>query len=178
LRADPQRADLWRARLDRLAPAGYRRVGLVWAGRPKHNNDRNRSASLAAFAPLGALRGIALVSLQKGPATAQAGSYFGRAPLINIGAEIADYDDTMAILDCLDVLVTVDTSVGHLAGAMDRPAWIMLARTPDWRWLLGRADSPWYKSVRLFRQSTPLRWQEPVAEIAACLQRQLELETA
>jgi hypothetical protein len=178
LRVDRQRADRWRARLDRLAPAGYRRVGLVWAGRPKHNNDRNRSASLAAFAPLGALRGIALVSLQKGPATAQAGSYFGRAPLINIGAEIADYDDTMAILDCLDVLVTVDTSVGHLAGAMDRPAWIMLARTPDWRWLLGRADSPWYKSVRLFRQSTPLRWQEPVAEIAACLQRQFELETA
>jgi hypothetical protein len=174
LRADPRRVVTWRARLDRLIPAGYRRVGLVWAGRPKHNNDRNRSAMLATFAPLAALRGIALVSLQKGPSTAQAGGYFGRAPLINIGAEISDYDDTMAILQCLDVLVTVDTSVGHLAGAMDRPVWIMVARTPDWRWLLGRSDSPWYKSVRLFRQSTAGRWDKPIAEIAACLQEQLE----
>ena len=79
----------------------------------------------------------------------------------------------MAILECLDLLVTVDTSVGHLAGAMGRPAWIMLARAPDWRWLLGRADSPWYPTVRLFRQSTRHRWDEPVAEIAACLQRQI-----
>ncbi len=174
LKADPQRVEIWRARLDRLSPPGYWRVGLVWAGGPKHNNDRIRSANLAAFAPLGALQGIALVSLQKGPATAQAGSYFGRAPLINIGPEIVDLEDTMAILDCLDVSVTVDTSVGHLAGAMGRPAWIMLPRSPDWRWLLGRADSPWYRSLRLFRQSTLLRWQEPVAEITACLQRQLE----
>jgi hypothetical protein len=68
----------------------------------------------------------------------------------------------------------VDTSVGHLAGAMDRPVWIMVARTPDWRWLLGRSDSPWYKSVRLFRQSTAGRWDKPIAEIAACLQEQLE----
>jgi len=174
LRADPARTAVWRAKIDRLAPAGYHRVGLVWAGQPKHNNDRNRSASLATFAPLAALRGIALVSLQKGPATAQAGSYFGRAPLINIGAEVADYDDTMAILDCLDVVVTVDTSVGHLAGAMDRPTWIMLARAPDWRWLLDRTDSPWYKSVRLFRQSTSRQWDEPVAKIAADLERQFE----
>jgi hypothetical protein len=148
LRVDPQRVAVWRERLDRLAPRGYRRVGLVWAGRSEHNNDRNRSTTLATFAPLAALPGIALVSLQKGPATAQAGNYFGRAPLINIGAEVADYEDTMAILQGLDIVVTVDTSVGHLAGAMDRPAAIMLPRTPDWRWLLDRADSPWYKSVR------------------------------
>jgi hypothetical protein len=110
-----------------------------------------------------------------GPAACQAGSHFGRARLINIGAEIADYDDTMAILNSLDVLVTVDTSVGHLAGAMDRPAWIMLSRTPDWRWLLGRSDSPWYKSVRLFRQSVPQRWDHPVAQIAVGLQQQLRM---
>ena len=172
LRADPQRSAFWRERLDRLAPPGYRRVGLVWAGRSEHNNDRNRSTALATFAPLGALPGIALVSLQKGPATAQAGNYFGRAPLLNIGAAVADYEDTMAILDCLDTVVTVDTSVGHLAGAMDRPAAIMLPRTPDWRWLLDRADSPWYRSVRLFRQSASRQWDEPVAGIAAHLQRQ------
>jgi len=174
LRADPGRSAVWRERLDRLAPPGYRRVGLVWAGRSEHNNDRNRSTALATFAPLAMLPGIALVSLQKGPATAQAGNYFGRAPLINIGAEVADYEDTMAILDCLDIVVTVDTSVGHLAGAMDRPAAIMLPRTPDWRWLLERADSPWYTSVRLFRQSISRQWDEPVAAIAAHLKRQFE----
>jgi ADP-heptose:LPS heptosyltransferase len=89
--------------------------------------------------------------------------------LINIGAEIKDYDDTMAVLECLDVLVTVDTSVGHLAGAMDRPAWIMLPRAPDWRWLLDRADSPWYRSVRLFRQSVSRQWSGPVGDITAAL---------
>ena len=169
LRADPTRSASWRERLDRIAPRGYRRVGLVWAGQPKHNNDRNRSTTLATFAPLGALRGVALVSLQKGPATAQAGQYFGQAPLLNIGAEVADYDDTMAIIDNLDVVITVDTSVGHLAGAMDRPAWIMLPRAPDWRWLLDRADSPWYPSARLFRQSASRQWGGPVDEIAAAL---------
>jgi ADP-heptose:LPS heptosyltransferase len=81
----------------------------------------------------------------------------------------------MAILDGLDIVVTVDTSVGHLAGAMDRPAAIMLPRTPDWRWLLDRADSPWYKSVRLFRQSVSRQWDEPVAAIAAHLKRQFRL---
>ena len=102
-------------------PQGFRRVGIVWAGRPTHNNDRNRSAMLADFAPLATLPGMALVALQKGPTTGQAGGYFGRAPLINIGAEIQDYDDTMALLECLDLLMTVDTSVGHLAGAMGMP---------------------------------------------------------
>ena len=175
LRADPQRTASWRERLDRLAPPGYRRVGLVWAGRSEHNNDRNRSTTLASFAPLAALPGIALVSLQKGPATGQAGNYFGRAPLLNIGAAVADYEDTMAILDCLDTVVTVDTSVGHLAGATNRPACIMLPRAPDWRWLLDRADSPWYESVRLFRQSASRQWDEPVAAIAAHLKQQFRL---
>ena len=120
LRADPARVAVWRERLERLTPVGVRRVGLVWAGRPTHNNDRNRSASLAAFSAFGDVPGVALVSLQKGPAAAQAGAYFGRAPLVNIGAEIKDYDDSMAILAGLDLLITVDTSVGHLAGAMGR----------------------------------------------------------
>jgi Glycosyltransferase family 9 (heptosyltransferase) len=104
--------------------------------------------------------------LQKGPKTEQAGAWYGRAPMINIGAEIADYDDTMAILDNIDLLVTVDTSVAHLAGAMGRPVWIMLPRAPDWRWLLDRDDTPWYPSTRLFRQKTVRRWDDVVQSIA------------
>jgi hypothetical protein len=166
LHADPARCAQWAERLDGLVPRGFRRVGVIWAGRPTHNNDRNRSALLADFAPLANVAGIALLALQKGPKTGQAGGYYGRAPLINIGAEIEDYDDTMAILDNLDLLVTVDTSVAHLAGAMGRPVWIMLPRAPDWRWLLERSDTPWYPSVRLFRQPSMRRWDDVVQTIA------------
>jgi hypothetical protein len=148
-------------------PQGFRRVGVIWAGRPTHNNDRNRSALLTDFLPLANVSGIALLALQKGPKTGQAGAYYGRAPLINIGAEIEDYDDTMAILENLDLLVTVDTSVAHLAGAMGRPVWIMLPRAPDWRWLLERRDTPWYPTVRLFRQQTVRQWGDVAKAMAA-----------
>ena len=147
-------------------PAGYRRVGIAWAGRPTHVNDRNRSTALATFAPLAELPRLALISLQKGPAQAQIGAYWERAPLINLGPEIADFGDTMAILEALDLVVTIDTAVGHLAGAMGRPAWLMLPFAPDWRWLLDRADSPWYPTARLFRQPAPGQWNPVVAEIA------------
>ena len=167
LRADPGRTAQWAERLDGLIPRGLRRVGVIWAGRPTHNNDRNRSALLADFRPLASVSGVALLALQKGPKTDQAGAYYGRAPLINIGAEIEDYDDTMAILDNLDLLVTVDTSVAHLAGAMARPVWIMLPRAPDWRWLLDRAETPWYPTLRLFRQTTVRRWDDVAQAIAA-----------
>ena len=169
LRADPVRAAAWKERLDRLAPAASRRIGVVWAGRPAHNNDRSRSANLVAFAPLASVPGVTLVSLQKGPAASQAGQYFGAAPLLNLGAEVVDFDDTMAILEALDLLVTVDTAVGHLAGAMGRPVFILLAYAPDWRWLLVRADTPWYPSVRLFRQTRPGGWDDVMARVAAAL---------
>jgi len=107
--------------------------------------------------------------LQKGPSADQAGRYYGRAPLINIGAEVQDYDDTMALLDSLDLVVTVDTSVGHLAAAMGRPAWILLATAPDWRWLLERSDSPWYPTVRLFRQTVARQWRDVMERVAAAL---------
>ena len=166
LHADRDRVAQWTERLAGLVPQGFRRIGVIWAGRPTHNNDRNRSAQLADFRSLFNLPGVALLALQKGPKTGQAGEYYGRAPLVNIGAEIEDYDDTMAILENLDLLVTVDTSVAHLAGAMGRPVWIMLPRAPDWRWLLDRSDTPWYPSVRLFRQQTVRRWDDVMQTIA------------
>ncbi len=167
LTADPARVARWRARLDQLTPTGYRRIAITWAGRPTHNNDRNRSTALADFTPLASLPNTALVSLQKGDPAAQAGSFFGRAPLLNLGAEITDFADTMAILDCVDLLVSVDTSVVHLAGAMGRPAWVLLPRAPDWRWLLERRDSPWYPSLRLFRQDERRRYRPLIEQAAA-----------
>ncbi|MBS0558542.1 MAG: tetratricopeptide repeat protein [Proteobacteria bacterium] len=169
LRPDPERVARWTARLDGLVPRGLRRIGVIWAGRPAHNNDRNRSLHLPDLAPLGEVPGIALIALQKGARTGQAGGWFARAPLINVGAEIADYEDTMAILAVLQELVTVDTSVAHLAGAMGRPVRVMLPFAPDWRWLLGRADTPWYPTMRLYRQQAPHRWAPVIAGIAGDL---------
>jgi tetratricopeptide (TPR) repeat protein len=171
IQPDPARVAVWAERLDALAPRGYRRIGIVWAGRPTHHNDRNRSTTLATFAPLAELAGVALVSLQKGPTQSQIGGYWGRAPLINLGPEIRDFGDTLAVLKCLERVVAVDTSVCHLAGAMGKEAWVMLPYAPDWRWLLACTDSPWYPSLRLFRQGPDRSWPTVidaiVKEIAA-----------
>ena len=166
VRADPAKSAVWAERLSGLLPRGYRRIGIVWAGRPTHHNDRNRSTMLGSFAPLTEIPGIALVSLQKGAAQSQIGGYWGRAPLVNLGPELRDFGDTMAVLECLERVVAVDTSVVHLAGAMGKPAWVMLPHAPDWRWLLDRTDSPWYPTLRLFRQGPERSWDAVIAGIA------------
>jgi hypothetical protein len=165
LRPDPDLMARWRARVDGLA-RGRRRIGLVWAGRPSHRNDRNRSTTLKDLGPLWDLEGVTFVSLQVGPAAAQVGGYFGRAPLVHLGPEIGDFADTLAILAGLDLLITVDTAVAHLAGAAGVPAWVMLPHAPDWRWLTGRSDSPWYPSLRLFRPPAPRDWGSVAAAVA------------
>ena len=165
VKADPAKAEHWRRRLDTLVPKGYRRIGLVWAGRPTHGNDFNRSMTLRKLEALAQLDGVALVSLQMGPAQAEIGRYFGRAPLINLGAEIGEVTDTMAILDGIDRLVAVDTGVAHLAGAMGRPVSILVPYAPDWRWLLDRADTPWYPTVTLHRQDAPGQWDGAIAKM-------------
>jgi hypothetical protein len=169
LRTEPARRAAWEARLADLLPRGYRRIGIAWGGRPTHANDRNRSTTLATFAALAQLPQTALVSLQKAPRQAEIAQYFGAAPLLNLGPELADFADTMAVLDSLDLLISVDTSIVHLAGAMGRPAWVLLPYAPDWRWLLGREDSPWYPSLRLFRQPAPRRWDVVLQEVVAAL---------
>lgn len=169
LRALPERVAAWRARLDGLVPAGLRRIAVAWAGRPTHNNDRNRSIGLDMLAPLGAVPGIALIAVQKGPAVAQAAQWQGQAPLVVLDPEINDFDDTAAILENVDLLVCVDTSLGHLAGALGRPAWVMLPYAPDWRWLMARSDSPWYSTVRLFRQPAPRAWPQLIEAVAGAL---------
>lgn len=170
LAADPENVTRWRTRLDRLVPQNYRRIGLVWAGRPTHGNDFNRSMRLKQLAPLTNLPNTAFVSLQMGPAQAEIGGYFGTAPLINLGAEISDFTDTMAILDGLDRLIAVDTSVAHLAGAMGKPVSVLLPFAPDWRWLMGRSDSPWYPTMRLHRQDRPGEWGSAIAKMLVLLE--------
>ena len=167
VRPDPAKTRVWADRLAALVPAGYRRIGIAWAGRPTHHNDRNRSTTLATLARLTELPGIALVSLQKGPPQAQIGFYWGRAPLVNLGPVIRDFGDTMAVLDCLERIVTVDTAIAHLAGAMGKESWVMLPYAPDWRWLLNRSDSPWYPTLRLFRQGPDRGWGAVVDRIVA-----------
>jgi hypothetical protein len=166
LRAEPSRTAAWRARLDDLLPSDFRRIGIAWAGRPTHNNDLNRSMRLGEFDPIAALDRVALISLQKGPGQKVIAEYYGRAPLLNLGAEVDDFLDTMSIIDLLDVVITVDTAIAHLAAAMGKAVWILLPFAPDWRWLLERTDSPWYPSARLFRQRFAGDWGGVMRDVA------------
>ena len=166
LAPDPALVQSWGARLDRLAPKGKRRVALVWAGRPTHKNDRKRTMRLEQFAPLFARDDLAILTVQKGEQIAQVGGYYGHAPLLNLGPEIVDFADTMAILQHVERLVTIDTSVAHIAGAIGVPTALVLPHAPDWRWLLGREDTPWYPSVRLFRQERAYDWRGVIERVS------------
>ena len=166
LSADEQRIARWRARLQNL-PRPL--VALVWAGSDTHGNDVNRSMTLSTLAPL-ADSGVSFISVQKGARAVEADHPPAGMGLTNLGNEITDFDDTAAILSVCDLLISVDSSPIHLAGALNRPAWLMLPFVPDWRWLLDRDDSPWYPNTRLFRQSTRGDWSGVMARMAAELQ--------
>lgn len=165
LSADADRVEKWRQRLAGL-PRPW--VALAWAGRPTHSNDANRSLALADLAPL-ALPGITYLAIQKGPAAAQADEPPPGMNLVPLDAEIADFEDTAAILSLADLLVSVDSSPVHLAGGLNRPAWVMLPFLPDWRWLLHRSDTPWYPSLRLFRQPAPGDWKTVLHDVGQAL---------
>jgi hypothetical protein len=167
--ADPARIAAWRERLDARLPSGVRRIGLAWTGRPTHPNDRRRSMPLARLAPIAAAGPACFVSLQKPlPATDEASlSIF--SGLADYSAELTDFGETAALIANLDLVITVDTAMGHLTGALGKPVWIMLPKAADWRWMLDRSDSPWYPTARLFRQTTPGAWDPVVAEVAAAL---------
>lgn len=171
LRADPEAVARWRVRLDVLVPRGYRRVAIAWAGRTTHKNDYTRSVQLSGFAPLAASGQVALISLQRERATSQIGDYFDNAPLLNLGPSLNDFADTMALLEVVDLVICVDTALGHLAGALGRPTWLLLAHATDWRWMLKRTDTPWYPKHRLFRQPAPGAWGQVFDEIASELRR-------
>ncbi|WP_418303718.1 glycosyl transferase family 8 [Pandoraea pulmonicola] len=166
LSADPARVAHWRERLTDV-PRPW--VAVVWAGRPEHVNDSNRSMALEQLAPLGG-SGATFLSIQKGPASAQAATPPAGMSMVSLSDEIRDFEDTAAILHLADLLISVDSSPVHLAGAMGRPVWVLLPFVPDWRWLLDRDDSPWYPGMRLFRQTAIAQWQPVVDRVAQALE--------
>jgi TPR repeat/Glycosyltransferase family 9 (heptosyltransferase)/Tetratricopeptide repeat len=146
------------------------RVGLVWGGSPTHLNDRHRSCALRDLGPLFEVPGIAYYSLQIGPQGNEVtdhGKWSGK--IVDLREQLVDFSDTAAVIDQLDLTISVDTSVLHLAGALGRPIWGLLSAKTDWRWMLDRADSPWYPTLRLFRQTRLDDWHELSSRVAAAL---------
>ncbi len=166
--AEPDRIAAWK---DRIGASGFR-IGINWQGFSGRFEDKGRSMPLREFAPLAAVPGVRLISLQKGEGEEQiaaAGFPVERLPGLDDGPDA--FLDTAAVMMALDLVVTSDTSVAHLAGALGRPVWVALRRVPDWRWLLDRSDSPWYPTMRLFRQETDGDWAWVFAAMAGALPR-------
>ncbi len=161
LMPDPLLAEAW----DTTLPFGLR-VGIAWAGNPAHHNDRRRSLPVTALAPIVGAGARMLVSLQVGPQAPDISKVFG---LKDFSHQLTDFAATAALIAGLDLVITVDTAVAHLAGALGIPTWLMLAHAPDWRWMLNRDDSPWYSSMRLFRQERPGDWAGVVERVATAL---------
>jgi tetratricopeptide (TPR) repeat protein len=151
---------------DRLGPRTKLRVGLVWSGSPTHTNDHNRSIPLRVLARILDVD-ASFVSLQKDPRPDDAAVLRGRSDIIDLTADLNDFTETAALVSCLDLVITVDTSVAHLAGALGRPTWILLPYTPDYRWLLDRDDSPWYPTMRLFRQTETREYEKVLDRVRA-----------
>jgi Glycosyltransferase family 9 (heptosyltransferase) len=172
LYADPERSAIWR---QRLAALPGRKVGLVWAGSPLRGllraeaMDRRRSITLHHYAPLAAIPGLCLISLQKGETAGQARTPSEGMMLHDWTDELGDYADTAALVDALDLVVSVDTSVVHLAGALGKPVWVLNRYDQCWRWLRDRTDSPWYPAARLFRQHAPGDWSGAIRDVADAL---------
>jgi tetratricopeptide (TPR) repeat protein len=166
LTAAPERVAAWSQRLAALPGP---RIGLAWAGNPRNPMDRERSLTLDALAPLGAVSGASFVSLQKGEAAAQAARAPGGLVLHDVTAALEDFADTAALVVALDLVISVDSAVAHLAGALGKPVWLLNRFDSDWRWLLGRADSPWYPSLRIFRQPVLRDWAGVIAQVRDAL---------
>jgi hypothetical protein len=172
LAVDPQRAARWNP-LMRAIPG--LRVGIAWQGNPHVERlvwARGRSMPLALLAPLAKIPGVSLISLQKGPGSEQLKD--AGFPVLDLGPEFDGgpdaFLDAAAVVSALDLVISTDTSVAHLAGALARPIWTALPLVPEWRWLLDRSDSPWYPTMRLFRQTRRGDWESVVAALAAALE--------
>jgi hypothetical protein len=172
--ATPENVHRWRTRIEAASPANsharQRRIGFVWAGRPTYVFDRFRSVRLELFKPLFAVPGTTWFSVQKGNRERESEALTDEFDIHTLGPAIGDFTDTLAILETLDLVITVDTSVAHLAGAAGRPVWVLVPAYFEWRWLVGRTDSPWYPSMRLFRQRELGNWEPVIEEVRMALQ--------
>jgi len=164
--AAPQAVGQWRGELGAI---GGRKIGVVWHGDPRQENNRARSIPLRCFEPLAGLPGVGLVSLQKGAGAEQLQDAAGRFPIAEVGSRLNDFMDTAGAIMNLDLVIACDTAVAHLAGALGARVWVALCYVPDWRWLLDRDDCPWYPTMRLFRQKQPGDWPGVFAEIKTAL---------
>ncbi len=162
LKAPADRAAQWS---DRLPPRRGLRVGIVWSGSAIHADDRNRSITLDRLMSLFDAPGIEFFNLQKETRAAERGVLADDPRLTDLGPHLGDFCDTAAAIAHLDLVISVDTSVAHLAGALGKPVWILLPFCPDWRWLIARDDSPWYPTARLFRQPTPGDWKNVIGTV-------------
>lgn len=169
LTADLHKAAYWAECLK--MQAGKLRVGIVWAGRTTHANDKKRSMSLDQWQPILDVPGVSFISLQKEIPESDVAAMAASKGILSLGGELNDFSDTAALIQALDLVISVDTSVVHLAGALGKPAWVLLPFVPDWRWLYGREDSPWYPALRLFRQEALHDWHEPVERAAVELRK-------
>lgn len=160
LRAPPNCRESWKARL--TGDSAKLKVGLVWAGNPSHRNNLNRSIERSLLAPLADVPGVRLFSLQKGSEDRGANPV-----LVDYTGELRDFSDTAGLIENLDLVISVDTATAHLAGAMGKRVWLLLPFAPDWRWMLDRPDSPWYPTMRLFRQDRPGDWAGVIRRVAA-----------
>jgi tetratricopeptide (TPR) repeat protein len=172
LAADPQDVDAWRRRIEGMhLPSNGLKIGLVWAGRSVQQINRRRLLTLNTLAPILQAPWMHYFSLQKGPAAHD----LRTSPLGNMVHDMSDslndFADTAALIQNLDLVISVDSAVAHLAGALDKPVWVLLPYVPDWRWMLERNDSPWYPSMEIFRQADPVDWKTPMMEIAHNLKR-------
>jgi hypothetical protein len=178
LAAEPALREMW---LKRIGAEGFK-IGVAWQGNPDPEADRARSMPLAALAPLAGIPSVRLISLQKGEGEEQLSSLPPSMPVQALGANFdagADaFVDTAAVMTCLDLIITCDTSVAHLAGALAVPVWVALKSDAEWRWLTGRADSPWYPTMRLFRQSRRGVWADVFEAMAHELAQLAERRTA
>jgi hypothetical protein len=161
-----ERIAKWRERIESLPST---RIALAWAGSGAHANDRNRSIALSRLTPLLDVKHANFVSIQR-ELRGEDAEPLARTPrLMHIGDALDDFEDTAAVAALVDVVISVDTSVVHLAGALGRPTWILLPFCPDWRWLLDRDDSPWYPTAQFFRQPTPGDWDSVIARVKDAL---------
>jgi hypothetical protein len=166
LSADPALVETWRARLQALQGL---RVGLAWSGSAQHANDRQRSIPPQALAPLMDLHGVSFVSLQKDKRSGDDEFLRAHPQIADIAADLASYADTAAVIGNIDLVVSVDTSVAHLAGALAKPVCVMLPFACDWRWFDARDDSPWYPTARLYRQAHRTDWAAVISNVREAL---------